>query len=170
MFAQQVNRLTRSRNRNRTTLIPNAAAPPPIRDPQTGFIHHPSGFPLECRRLWFSEWFQRRTSGGALPGLMFNSDRYLPPGALVEISIPVRGELETFRGRVVLVRHNGGHYEVGLHLRHREDAGRVRIIEQICHIETYLNQKKFVDGPYNLNRERAAEEWISRFASSVPTL
>ena len=170
MFAQTVNRLTRGRRPARPRLIPNAAAPPPIRDPQTGFIHHPSGFPLECRRLWIREWFQRGNGAGRLPGLMFHSERYLPPGALVEISIPLREELEIFRGRVVLVRHNGKHYEIGLRLCDRNDAGRVRIIEQICHIETYLTQKKFVDGPYNLNRERAAEEWISRFASSVPTL
>ena len=55
-------------------------------------------------------------------------------------------------------------------LQHQADASRARIVEQICHIESYLKNKKFREGPYILNRERVAEEWISKYASSVPSL
>ena len=82
----------------------------------------------------------------------------------------MRGELEQFRGKVVLVRQNGDCWEVGVWFPCRIDASRMRIVEQICHIEAYLQQKKYVEGPYNLNRERIAAEWINRHAATVPTI
>ena len=35
---------------------------------------------------------------------------------------------------------------------------------------TYLQDKKYREGPYCINRERIAEEWITKYASSVPSL
>ena len=136
----------------------------------TGFIHHPAGFPLEIRRLWLGDWFDAPldTEQGNL-GLCFESDRYLKPGTVLEISIPLRGVIQKFRGRVVLVRWNGESCEIGMWLSSRSDAGRIRIVEQICHIEAYLKHKRHHDGPF-MSPERVAQEWISRFASSFPSL
>lgn len=145
---------------NRSTLI---------RDEQTGFIHHPAGFPIECKRLWFAEPDEHTDMGHSDIGLIFDSEKYIKPGVTIEITIPLRNEIEKFRGKVVLVRHNGDFYEIGIWLRRHADASRARIVEQICHIEAYLKEKKFREGPYVINRERAAEEWISKYASSVPT-
>lgn len=142
----------------------------PLRDHQTGFIQHPAGFPLEFKRIWFGGWGAPTQMECNDIGLLFECDRYLPPGARLEIRIPLRAETERFRGRVVLVRHNGQCYEIGLWMPRREDAGRMRIVEQICHIESYLRQKKYSEGPYSINREQVAEEWIKRFAASVPSL
>jgi hypothetical protein len=86
------------------------------------------------------------------------------------VTIPLRADPQCFRGKVVLVRHNGACYEIGLWLPLAEEAGRLRIVEQICHIEAYLQQKKYSDGPYALNRERVAAEWIDRYAGSVPSI
>ena len=141
----------------------------PVLDDQTGFIHHPAGFPLECKRVWF-RWRRRREPESNDIGLLFESDRYIPPGATLEITIPLRAESPCFNGRVVLVRHAGDHFEIGIWFPLRADACRMRIVEQICHIEAYLQQKKYFDGPYALNRERVAEEWISKYAGTVPTL
>ncbi|MFT5133920.1 MAG: hypothetical protein ACI9SC_002393 [Gammaproteobacteria bacterium] len=141
-----------------------------IKDEQTGFIHHPAGFPIECKRLWFGDPDERDETGHSDIGLIFDSEKYIKPGVTIEITIPLRNEIEKFRGKVVLVRHNGDFYEIGLWLRRRSDASRARIVEQICHIETYLKDKKFREGPYVINPERVAEEWISKYASSVPVL
>lgn len=135
----------------------------------TGFIHHPAGFPIEVRRLWLSDWFDDSVDmeQGNL-GLCFESDRYIKPGTVLEISIPLRGVIQKFKGRVVLVKGNGASCEIGMWLSSRSDAGRIRIVEQICHIEAYLKHKRHHDGPF-ISPERVAQEWISRFASSFPS-
>jgi len=141
-----------------------------IKDEQTGFIHHPAGFPIECKRLWFGDPDDGANTRQSDIGLIFESEKYIKPGVTIEITIPLRNEIEKFRGKVVLVRHNGDFYEIGIWLRKHADASRARIVEQICHIESYLKDKKFREGPYVINRERVAEEWISKYASTVPGL
>lgn len=142
----------------------------PVRDTQTGFIHHPAGFPIEFRRIWFNGKQELNEDDPGNIGVIFESQKYIKPGATVEIQIPVRGEQEKFRGKVVLVRNKGRHYEIGLWLCHRIDASRARIVEQICHIESYFLKKKYQDGPYTVTRDRVAEEWISKYAGNVPSL
>ena len=134
-----------------------------------GFIHRPAGFPLEVRRLWLGDWFDAAIDmeQGNL-GLCFESDRYIKPGTVLEISIPLRGVVQKFKGRVVLVRWNGESCEIGMWLASKSDAGRIRIVEQICHIEAYLKHKRHHEGPF-VSPERVAQEWISRFASHFPS-
>ena len=52
-------------------------------------------------------------------------------------------------------------------LLNEEDGPRLRIVEQICHIELYLSDKRYKEGPF-LSREKLTEEWINRFASGFP--
>lgn len=141
-----------------------------VRDDQTGFIHHPTGVPIEVRRIWLGRWRPPGSQERSDIGFIFESDHYLPPGATIEVSIPTRAGTQQFRGKVVLVRHTGECHEIGLWLPVAEEAGRMRIVEQICHIEAYLQQKKYAEGPYALNRERVAAEWIDRYAGNVPSI
>jgi hypothetical protein len=134
-----------------------------------GFIHHPAGFPLEFRRLWFANRQNDSLDDGGIIGLCFESDKYIKPGTTLEVSIPLRGVIQKFRGKVVLVRWNGETCEIGMWLSSRTDAGRIRIVEQICHIEAYLKHKRHREGPF-ISPERVAQEWITRFASSFPSL
>ena len=172
MVSQKVNRYSNKLRKHRnTTLSMLSTNAQPVRDQQTGFIHHPAGFPIEFKRLWFAGWREpdddlERSS----IGLMFASEKYFKPGTRLEITIPLRNETACFRGQVVLVRDLGNRYEIGLWLQRRTDASRARIVEQICHIETYLRERKYRDGPYTLNRDRITEEWITEHASQVPSL
>ena len=172
MFAQRVKRLSWQPAREGTQIMAMRARQQdiPLRDRQTGFIHHPAGFPLEFKRVWFGGRAAHAEPESHDIGLLFDCDRYLPPGAEIEIRIPLRSDSECFRGHVVLVRHTGECYEIGLWVSCREDAARIRIVEQICHIESYLKQKKYSDGPYAINREQLAAEWIRRYADTVPSL
>lgn len=170
MGSQRLNQYKKKSGKQRNSAFHiRANKPTLIRDEQTGFIHHPAGFPIECKRLWFGDTDKGADIGNNDIGLIFDSEKYVKPGLTIEITIPLRNEIEKFRGKVVLVRHNGDFYEIGMWLRRHADASRARIVEQICHIEAYLKEKKFREGPYVINRERAAEEWISKYASSVPT-
>lgn len=137
-----------------------------------GFIRHPRAFPITLRRIWF-ERFERKPHRNVRYdsdlGICFRSQKYIPTGAILEITIPLRGEEQKFRGKVVLVRHRGDYFEIGIWLEEKEDAHRARMVEQICHIETYLKDKHRKEGPF-VSRERVAEEWISKFAGSFPGL
>lgn len=170
MWGQRLNRPLG----NRKSFVPRRPAATlsgPVRDGQTGFIQHATGTPLQYRRLRpGGRRPQDRTQNTGEIGLMFQTDEYIRPGSMLEISIPLRDEVARFRGRVVLVKTNADHYEIGVWMNRAADASRMRIVEQICHIESYLQQRKFQDGPYNLNRERLAAEWIAENADSVPTL
>jgi len=134
----------------------------------SGFIHHPSAFPLSCKRLWFDREKNHHSENEQTIGLCFRSEKYLKPGISVEISIPLRGEDQKFRGKVVLVRNMDDHFEIGLWLTQAADVHRARIVEQICHIETYLRTKKHQDGPF-VSNERVAEEWVSKYAAAFPS-
>jgi hypothetical protein len=150
--------------------LKEAPAPRPICDHQTGFICHPPGVPLAYRRLWFLRTPRALPGERSDIGLIFECDRYIPPSAMLEVTIPLRGESQVFRGKVVLVRSDTDRFAIGMCLETAAEAARLRIVEQICHIEAYLQRKKYLEGPYALNRERAAAEWISRYAQTVPTL
>ena len=132
-----------------------------------GFIQHPERFPLQFRRLRFWERTKQELTQTSNIGLTFSSEHYQKPGSLLEITIPTRKETHQFLGKVVVVKESENGYEIGVWLMNAEDAPKLRIIEQICHIELYLNDKKYKDGPF-LSKEKLTEEWISRFASSFP--
>lgn len=133
----------------------------------SGFIHHPSAFPLNCKRLWFDRDINYSAENKQTIGLCFRSEKYLKPGIKVEISIPLRGEVQNFRGKVVLVRNMDDHFEIGMWLT-SADVHRARVVEQICHIETYLRTKRHQDGPF-VNDERVAEEWVDKYAAAFPS-
>jgi len=132
----------------------------------SGFIHHPSAFPLSYKRLWFDK--DKDSDNAQEIGLCFRSEKYLKPGISVEISIPLRGEEQKFRGKVVLVRNMDDYFEIGIWLTQAADVHRARIVEQICHIETYLRTKKHQEGPF-VSNERVAEEWVSKYAAAFPS-
>jgi len=173
MRLQSLNRPARNRRTgHRQRRLPGTLSRP-ICDSQTGFIHHAPGCPLEFKRVWFDRCnnYEDAEPGAGEIGLIFESEKYVKPGSLLEITLSPRGGEDTrFRGRVVLVRDQNDYFEIGVWMRHAADAGRIRIVEQICHIESYLQERKYRDGPYNLNRDRIAAEWIMDNAGTVPRL
>lgn len=132
-----------------------------------GFINHPERFPIAFRRLRFWERSKIEFTQPSNIGLTFSSEEYQKPGSLLEVTIPTRKETHQFLGKVVMVKASEKAYEIGVWLLNAEDAPKLRIIEQICHIELYLNDKRYKEGPF-LSREKLTEEWINRFASSFP--
>lgn len=133
----------------------------------TGFIKHPDRFPLNSRRLRFWERRKIEFADDSNIGLAFSSAQYQKPGSIIEMTIPLRKETHQFFGKVVMVKEEETGYEIGVWLLNIEDAPKLRIIEQICHIELYLNDKRYKDGPF-LSKEKITEEWISRFAGRFP--
>ncbi|MCY4364450.1 MAG: hypothetical protein OXE42_20070 [Gammaproteobacteria bacterium] len=168
MLLQILNGIKKRRGRDMRAIQHKLVGQAPLTDTQTGFIHHRNGFPLHYKQLRFAENNSHAEDGQGNIGLLFHSDKYLKPGTTIEATISSRDIPETIRGKVVMVRDRDDYYEIGLWLSDQEDASRARIVEQACHIEAYIKEKKFRDGPYVLNRDGAAQEWISKHAAGVP--
>ncbi|MGR9090981.1 MAG: hypothetical protein ACU85U_10430 [Gammaproteobacteria bacterium] len=125
----------------RSAVMPNVV---PVNETNAGnkirndFIHHPQQFPLEAKRLRSWGRSTRMESSTGDMGLSFVSRKYIPPGSEMELSIPLRGDVQKFHGHVVLVREIVGGYEIGVWLASADEASRARIVEQICQLECSL--------------------------------
>lgn len=136
-------------------------------DTLSGFIQHPMRFPIEYKRLRFWERGKLDISNPSNIGLTFTVEKYEKPGSILEVTIPTRKEIHQFPAKIVAVKETDQGFELGVWLLNEEDAPKLRIIEQICHIELYLNEKKYRDGPF-VSQEKITEEWIGKFASHFP--
>ena len=120
--------------------MPNASASPARFDNfNNDFISHPAQFPLRYKRRSLMPWFFRKpelTAGDI--GLSFHADEYIPAGTTLDLEIPLRGRVQRFTAKVVLVRECRHDFEIGLWFCSHGDAERVRIVERICHTECYL--------------------------------
>ena len=71
-------------------------------------------------------------------------------------------------GVVVWCTQIDENYEIGVRFCDTRNAFRIRILEQLCHIENYRQERQKSEGR-NLSREEAAQEWISRYAYNFPS-
>jgi len=105
----------------------------------------------------------------SLGGLSFISKQALEVGQSVKVCVPVLVQPIYLSGQVVWCEECKGGYEMGLKFESSEDIFRLRMIEQICHIEHYRKEIKLVEGR-ELSSEQAAREWIKRYADDFPAL
>ena len=120
--------------------MPKASTSPTRADnSNSDFISHPAQFPLRYKRRSLMPWFLRKpepTAGDI--GLSFHAGEYIPAGTTLDLEIPLRGRVQRFTAKVVLVRECLDDFEIGLWFSSRGDAERARIVERICHTECYL--------------------------------
>ena len=106
------------------------------------FIPHPAQFPLRFRRRSLLPWSSKKSEPAAGDvGLSFHSEKYIPAGTTLDLEIPLRGRVQRFTARVVMVRENLSGFEIGLWFSSVGDAARVRIVEQICRTECDLQDR-----------------------------
>ena len=75
----------------------------------------------------------------------------------------------TLVGNVVWCDRSGNGYEIGIEFEKSRDVFRLRMIEQICHIEHYRKEILLQEGR-ELTTQEAASEWITKYASDFPAL
>ena len=137
------------------------------------FIRHPSGVPIQVT-LDFAEDENDETvdqtiTNVSLGGLAFISHKPLELLERVRICIPVLNQDNYLVGNVVWCEKVGDGYEIGIEFEKSKDVFRLRMIEQICHIEHYRKEVEESEGR-ELNAQEAAKEWISKFAGEFPAL
>jgi len=134
------------------------------------FIRHPSDIPIEYH-------MDVNGSGSAHEylndighgGLSFSSHRALPVGTTIIIRISHLKPAFEVEGRVAWCRPEGDGFAIGVSFLAPDDRFRVRMVEQVCHIEHYKAEVLANEGR-TLSGEQAAREWISRYAGSFPLL
>ena len=105
----------------------------------------------------------------SLGGLAFMSPSPLEVLQRVTICIPLLQQDNHLAGNVVWCEKTGSGYEIGIEFEKSRDAFRLRMIEQICHIEHYRKEVERQEGRV-LTSQEAAGEWISKYAGDFPAL
>ena len=132
------------------------------------FIRHPSAVPIEVQSAPQNGYKGRSVKNVSFGGLAFLSDAAIEPETIVALRFPyLKPAFEVPKARVAWCRNEGSQYAVGVQFVNVEEAFRVRMVEQICHIESYRREVAQREGR-DLTSEEAALEWINQFASSFP--
>ena len=103
----------------------------------------------------------------SLGGLSFVSRQPLQVDQIVRVSIPLLKKDQHLSEKDVWCEQSQNGYEVGIEFEGSKDVFRLRMIEQICHIEHYRKEVKLAEGR-ELSSEEAADEWITRYAGDFP--
>jgi hypothetical protein len=135
------------------------------------YIRHPVDMPIRVRAesaddLDDDSSDQTITNLG-LGGLALLSPHPLEVLERVRVIIPVLNRDNQLSGNVAWCEKTDRGYEIGIEFERSRDAYRLRMIEQICHIEHYRKEVERLEGR-QLSPQQAAEEWIASYAEDFP--
>ena len=135
------------------------------------FIRHPSDIPIEYQTdTEISSPGREHLNDIGHGGLSFTSPHELKVGSVITIRISRLQPAFEAEGCIAWCRMDGkGGYTVGVSFLQAGDRFRVRMVEQVCHIEHYKTEVLATEGRV-INGEQAAREWIGRYAGSFPLL
>lgn len=137
-------------------------------DQSRSFIRHPTDIPIRWSLGEIvppgGEHLRNISEGG----LAFISHHNITVGASIDIHIPVVRPEVSIKGEVVWCRPtDDGCSEVGVRFVDEGQHFKMRMVEQVCHIEQYKKEMFEKEGR-SLTSEQAAVEWIKRFAKDFP--
>ena len=139
------------------------------------FIRHPVDVPIQVSNNWVEdeddETLDQTITNVSLGGLAFVSPEPLDILDRVRVCIPILERDNTLIGNVVWCEKcdNGAEFEIGIEFEKSRDVFRLRMIEQVCHIEHYRKEVMQSEGR-ELSAQEAAREWISKYADDFPAL
>lgn len=134
------------------------------------YIRHPSDIPITIEEAHLPGPLTLELNNVSQGGLAFDSPTYIAVGTLVNVQIHIVKSDFTISGVVQWCQKQSSienHFEVGIEYVDCEDAFRVRMVEQICHIEQYRREIEQKEGR-PLSGEAAALEWITKHAAEFP--
>ncbi|MDX8403906.1 MAG: PilZ domain-containing protein [Mariprofundaceae bacterium] len=130
-------------------------------------IHHPEQVPVEIQALDCSESYSEPVDGSCLGELAIHCLSSFRVGAVVELHVPMFDSGILLHGHVIWFHKAGGGYLIGISFQSEDEAFRMRMVEQLCHIEAYRKDVAAKQGRI-LTREEAAAEWIARYSEDFP--
>jgi hypothetical protein len=139
------------------------------------FIRHPVDVPIQVTSNWEEDENDETTdqtiTNVSLGGLAFISSNSLGVLDRVRVSISILDRDCELIGNVVWCEKSDtdSGYEIGIEFEKSRDVFRLRMIEQICHIEHYRGEVLRIEGR-ELSTQEAASEWIPKYAGDFPAL
>ncbi len=133
------------------------------------FIRHPSDIQIKYRIQDSSSIGINNLKNISMGGLCFKSSVRLANGIQLILSIPIIKPTFKAKGVVAWCNKTEDRFDVGVNFLDSDTQYRIRIIEQICQIEHYRKDVQRKQGRI-ISAEKAAEEWIEKFASDFPGL
>ena len=137
------------------------------------YIRQPSDVPIQVTLNLVEddseETADETLTNVSLGGLSFISQQPFEIEQKVGVSIPLLKQETNLLGTVVWCEESAESYEIGIKFDSSEDLFRLRMVEQICHIEHYRKEIKLVEGR-ELSTAQAATEWISLYAGDFPPI
>jgi len=128
------------------------------------FIRHPEDVPLQLQQLALTA----PAEGSNLPiGLVCPSEIAHCRGQQIRISVPEIAPDLDITGEVSWCRDMDQQYEVGITFSNEEQACRMRMLEQLCHIRRYRNHLE--QQGQQLSEDEAALQWINKYAHYFPS-
>ena len=136
------------------------------------FIRHPIDIPIkiiesEGEDCESEDSLDQSLHDISIGGLRCLSDKPLAAGTEITIIIDLVDPVLEIPGIVIWCQANDASYELGIEYQGEKDVYRLRMVEQICHIEHYRKEVQTREGR-NISSEEAAREWIARYAGEFP--
>ena len=102
------------------------------------------------------------TSNLSEGGLRFLSPKSYPIGTVFEITFPIKDQLMTLKARVVhsVLDRETGTYHTGVCFSNTSQLFKIKLAEQLCHIDEYRRKLSKRTGQV-VSEEEAAHRWIS---------
>jgi hypothetical protein len=131
------------------------------------FIRHPTDIPIKYRIQDSNKIGINNLSNISVGGLCFRSSVPLVIGVQLILSIPIIKPAFKAKGIVAWCNKIKDGFDVGVNFLDVDTEYRARMVEQICQIEHYRKEVQRREGR-TISAEKAAEEWIEKYASEFP--
>lgn len=131
------------------------------------YIRHPANVPLDIVPQSTKEQLSLQLNNVSEGGLCFDSPVELHSNTVIKIKISSLKPVFKVNAVVQWCRKIKDHFEMGVRFLDQNDAFRVRMIEQVCHIGEYRQEAQLVSG-HRMTWNRASREWIQKNGGSFP--
>ena len=131
------------------------------------FIRHEADLPIEISLENLVAHKREYLNDIGFGGLSFKAKEEVEVGTLINIKIPLLKPMFEAVGKVIWCRKEGDVYFVGVKFTAPADGFKMRMLEQICHIDAYKKELRKELGRH-VTGEEAAIEWIKIFADKFP--
>jgi hypothetical protein len=145
----------------------------PLENNRRKHVRHEADIPIE---VWLGDLVANNKeylNNISFGGLSFRSHTSVPVKTVIKIRIPLVRPVFEANAEVKWCQPSKtatGIFDVGVEFISAatdKDKFRIRMLEQICHIETYKHEVETAHGRC-LSGEEAALEWINKFADKFP--
>jgi hypothetical protein len=127
------------------------------------FIRHPSDIPIEVHSENVTLEKNESLENVSLGGVCFRADSPMQEDSVIKVKIAFVKPVFEAKGKVVWCKKENDYYDIGVEFLENQDIFRIRMVEQICRIESYKKEVMAKEGR-TLSGTEAALEWITKYA------